>query len=96
VPDGGDDWPERDGWTVIIASLPVEDQGSKAAAKELKQKLLDQGIEAGVLLSSSYSSLNPGYWAVFSGVFDTESQAMEHRNSLKSAYRDAYARWVKR
>jgi hypothetical protein len=96
VPDGGDDWPEREGWTVIIESLPVEDHGSRVAAEKLKQRLVDQGIEAGVLLSSSYRSLNPGYWAVFSGVFDTESQAIEHRNSLTSAYRDAYARWVKR
>jgi hypothetical protein len=95
-PADGDDWPDRDGWTVIIASLPVDDPTSEAAAQERKQKLQAEGIEAGVLYSSGYSSLNPGYWAVFSGVFDTESQAAAHRKSLAGSYPEAYPRQVKR
>jgi hypothetical protein len=93
-----DDWPAGfDGWTVIIQSLPVGDPGSRSAAYDLAASMRSKGIDAGVLYSTSYSSLNPGYWAVFSGAFGSRSEALSHQTAVRSlGYGEAYARSITR
>lgn len=96
-PATADDWPEFDGWTVIIESLDVADPASESTARTHAAEMVAGGIEAGVLYSTGYRSLNPGYWAVFSGLFDTEAQARSHMDWLiNNGYPYAYFRQVTR
>ena len=68
-------WPPgKDGFTVILKSVP-KSQGRGPAETEAR-RAQSQGLpQAGVLDSSDYSSLNPGYYVAFSGVYDTKAQA---------------------
>jgi cell division septation protein DedD len=79
---------------VILASVP-ESEGKPAAeskARAAKQKGLPQ---CGVLLSTNYEGLTPSLWVVFSGVYDTKSQADAHVSSAKQAgYSSAYVRQI--
>jgi hypothetical protein len=43
------------------------------------------GVEAGVLESSSYPTLDPGTWLVFVGSFETESEAQEEATRYVAA-----------
>jgi hypothetical protein len=84
------DWPAgKAGWTAIVASAK-----SKSAAEDVKRKLNATGQPAGLLFSSNYSSLRPGYWVVFSGVFDTASEAEAQARKVQSAFPGAYPRHV--
>src|SRR4029450_8668740 len=64
-------WPKgRSGWTLVLASLPAS-AGRKAAVGKARQAL-DAGLtQVGVLDSSEFSSLHPGYFVVFSGTYDS-------------------------
>lgn len=80
--------PPFDSWTVIVASLPVEEFTSAEALALLQEMDPPDG---GVLLSSDYPSLNPGYWVVYSGIFDVDGRASEHCASLPF---DCYHRYL--
>ncbi len=90
------DWPLVSGYTVVLASIPenrgiaaAEAQGARARAAGLS--------EVGVLRSSDYSSLRPGYWATFSGVYDTLNEARTELPSARAAgFPSAYTRRVAR
>jgi len=68
-------WPAgRSGYTVVLESIPA----SAGAALPLAQARGAQrrGVrQVGVLLSSRYPSLHPGYAVVFSGVYRTSAAA---------------------
>jgi hypothetical protein len=68
-------WPPgKDGFTVILKSVP-KSQGRGPAEAEAR-RAQSQGLpQPGVLDSSDYSSLNPGYYVAFSGVYNTKAQA---------------------
>lgn len=87
-------WPEgRRGWTVVIASLP-EAQGRQAATAKAREVIQD-GLPAGVLVSSGYSSLHPGYLVVFTGVFESRAGAEERVSQARErGYGTAYAREI--
>ncbi len=53
-------------WSLILASVPV---GADAEGRALA--LAEAVPGSGVLLSDDFPSLNPGYWVVFLGAFDT-------------------------
>ena len=64
-------WPSgKTAWTVILESAT-----SKSAAEQKANELSSGGTSVGVLHSDDYSSLNPGYWVVFSGQYDSQSAA---------------------
>mgnify|MGYP003349206671 FL=1 len=49
----------------------------------------------GVLDSSQFPSLNPGYWAVFSGPYASEAEAEAAATTIRGqGYPDAYPREV--
>jgi hypothetical protein len=75
-------WPTgTDGWTVILKSTPTS--GGRGPADSAAQQAINAGLrEVGVLNSSDYSSLNPGYYVTFAGIYDTEAEA---RNALPNA-----------
>lgn len=84
-------WPAgRNGFTVVLASVP---QNSRAAALARAREAIRAGLDqVGVLSSSRYSSLHPGYLVVFGGVYRTlaEAQAASARARARG-YSDAYA-----
>jgi hypothetical protein len=95
TPSGTISWPAgKDGWTVILKSVPTSDGRSEADAAA--QDALDAGLpEVGVLDSSNYSSLNPGYYATFTGVYDTRDEAINALpRARNSGFPLAYAREV--
>lgn len=84
------DWPGGSGYTAMLGAFKVE---SDARSRQHEATL--RGIDAGVMWSSDYSSLNPGYWAVFSGTFQTSSEARDRANRAKElGYTDSYPRFV--
>jgi hypothetical protein len=72
----------REFYTVVLASIPSEDGDSQAEADQRVGALEEQGVEVGVLDSSEFSSLNPGYLVVYSGRFPTEDAADAHLDEL--------------
>ena len=69
-------WPrDGSGWTIVLASVPVG-AGNRAVAIRQARDAVDQGLRhVGILTSSGYSSLHPGYFVVFAGVYGSYSAA---------------------
>jgi septal ring-binding cell division protein DamX len=64
-------WPEgRSAWTVVLASAR-----SRAQAERRARALGSGGKEVGVLASSDYSGLRPGFYVVFQGQYDSREDA---------------------
>jgi hypothetical protein len=86
-------WPAgRSGWTVVLDSLP---SGSPVAYAEARQALRKGMKRVGVLNSSSYSSLHPGYLVVFAGIYDSEAEAQGALlNAHEHGYGGAYPRRI--
>jgi hypothetical protein len=91
------EWPQgRSGWTLVLASLPTT-AGRNAAVAKARQALSAGLPQVGVLDSARYSSLHPGYFVVFSGVYDTLSTAQDAASrAADRGYGNAYARRVTR
>jgi hypothetical protein len=70
-------------YTVVLASI-ADGPGARADAERRAEQLREAGIEAGLLDSSDYGSLNAGYMVVFSGRFATEAEAQRHLEQLKA------------
>jgi hypothetical protein len=90
-------WPAgQSGFTIILESLPVA-QGQAAAVAKARQAKRNGLKEVGVLVSSQYSSLHPGYYAIFSGVFQNEAQATAGVSDAHAkGFPDAYQTHVTR
>jgi hypothetical protein len=89
------EWPRgRSGWTLVLASLPTSAGRDRALGKA--RQALEAGLpQVGVLDSSRYSSLHPGYFVVFSGVYPSLSEAQAAASRAAGAgYGNAYARRV--
>ncbi len=88
------EWPtDEDGWTIALSSFP-QTAGRAAAlarARRARAKTLPQ---VGVLDSSRYASLHPGYWIVFSGVYSSEAEATSALEDARRASRTAVVRHI--
>ena len=87
-------WPrDRRGWTIVLHSLP-QTTGRDAAAAQAK-KARDGGLRrVGVLDSSGYASLHPGYYVVFQGVYADEAAAASALQRARSVFPSAYQREI--
>jgi hypothetical protein len=88
-------WPAGvDGYTVVLNSLPAP--GGRAEATQKARAAADAGLtEVGVLDSSRFSSLHPGYYVVFSGVYGSMAEATRFVDEARRAGFDtAYARLI--
>jgi hypothetical protein len=88
-------WPAgKSGWTIVLDSVPTVN-GRVGAVAEAKQALRLGMKQVGVLDSSRFSSLHPGYYVVFSGIYDTEPQAQSHViDAHRRGYRNPYPRRI--
>ena len=88
------EWPAgEDGWTIVLASVP-QTKGMRAAdarAADARRSGLDQ---VGILDSSRYASLHPGYWVVFTGVYDSEAEATSALEPARQVARTATVRRI--
>jgi zinc-ribbon domain len=90
-------WPSsRSGFTVVLESLPTSSGRSLALARA--RAASRAGLpQVGVLDSSRYSSLHPGYYVVFSGIYGSLGQAQSAQSAAAAkGFRLAYAREITR
>ena len=90
-------WPAgRSGFTVVLESLPASTGRSLAFARA--RAAARAGLpQVGVLDSSRYSSLHPGYYVVFSGIYASRGQAETARAAAAAkGFRLAYSREITR
>lgn len=88
-------WPAgEDGFTVVLRSVPTS-QG-RGQAESAAQQARNRGLpEVGILESSDFSSLNPGYYVTFTGVYDTQNEAENALPRARTAgFPTAYVREV--
>ena len=90
-------WPAgKSGYTIILESLPFS-SGRPAAVAKARQAKRSGLSDVGVLISSQYSSLHAGYYAIFSGIFQSESQAAAGVSAARAkGFPDAYQSRVTR
>jgi hypothetical protein len=89
-------WPAgKDGYSIFLKSVPTSQGRAKADAAA--QRARNNGLsQVGVLNSSDYSSLNPGYWVTFTGIYDTQQQANAALpNARARGFPTAYTRPVR-
>jgi hypothetical protein len=93
LPPEGDelgDWPGGSGYSAMLGAFSTEWR-----ARDRQEEASARGLDAGVLYSSNFSSLRPGYWVVFSGSFASSSEAAERARRARSlGYTDSYPRFV--
>ena len=88
-------WPAgKAGYTVVLTSLPAS-AGRSAALAQARRALRAGLRKVGVLDSSQYSSLHPGYFVVFSGIYETSADAQSAASRAHPhGYGAAYARRI--
>jgi hypothetical protein len=87
-------WPAgQNGWTIVLASVP-QSAGRATAVSEARKALSAGLTDVGVINSSEFSSLHSGYFVVFSGVYNSQSEAKSALDSAKSSYPQAYTRQI--
>lgn len=97
-PDGGAagivEWPAgEEGWTIVLASIP-QTEGRRTAVARTRQARRQRLSPVGILDSSRYASLHPGYWIVFTGIFGSEAEATSALQPARRASRTATVRRV--
>jgi len=91
------EWPAgQSGFTDVLESLPLASGRASALARARAAKRA--GLpDVGVLTSSQFSSLHPGYYVVFSGVYTSQSEASTavaaaHAHGFPDAYQTRVTR----
>jgi hypothetical protein len=85
-------WPTgQSGWTIVLRSETSQRTAQSEARRALRAGLRD----VGVLDSSDYTSLHPGYFVVFSGVYKSQGDAEAAlEDATSGGYDRAYVRPV--
>jgi hypothetical protein len=88
-------WPAgQAGWTIVLQSLPTAN-GRAFALAQARAAMHSGLMGVGILNSSHYSSLHPGYYVLFSGVYTASSQANAAVATAQShGYPRAYPRQI--
>jgi hypothetical protein len=68
----------------------------RGEAEAAAQRAINRGLpEVGILNSSDYASLNPGYYVTFAGIYDSENEAEGALSRARSSgFPSAYPRRV--
>ncbi|CAN5322913.1 hypothetical protein BH18ACT14_BH18ACT14_03460 [soil metagenome] len=88
-------WPQgREGYTIVLASVETS-KGRAAAERKANQAIANGLTNVGILNSSDFLTLNPGYYVVFTGVYDTVAAAQSGLATARSrGFPLAYVREV--
>ena len=90
------DWPpSQNGYTIVIASLPAS-AGRAQAIRKAREVLASNLPEVGVIDSGEFSSLHPGYYVVFSGIYADQRSALSGIGAVQDLYPAAYIRQISR
>jgi len=83
-------------YTIVLSSLPLSAGANAARGKGLAA--LRAGLQqVGVLVSSSYPSLQPGYYVVFTGIYPAKTDADAAVGTVRQAgFGGAYSRQIAR
>jgi hypothetical protein len=90
-------WPaRRNGWTIVLVSYPKTT--GRTAALDTANRAAHSGLtQVGVLDSSRYASLQPGYYVVFTGIYASKSDADAAVSTARQAsFGGAYTRQIAR
>ena len=90
-------WPSNEnGWTIVLVSYPKTTGAASAHAKAVQAA--KAGLSAaGVLDSSNYASLQPGYLVVFTGIYASKADADAAVSTARQAgFAGAYSRQIAR
>jgi hypothetical protein len=90
-------WPRNaNGWTIVLVSYPKTN--GRPAALQTADRAARAGLrKVGVLDSSRYASLQPGYYVVFAGVYPGKSDADTAVATARQAgFGGAYSRQIAR
>jgi hypothetical protein len=84
-------WPAgQTGWTIVLHSVVTTGDARARARRAVRA-----GLRAGVLNSSDYASLRPGYYVVFTGVYDSRDRAEAALDDARErGYASPYVRQV--
>ena len=87
-------WPRgRRAWTIVLLSIPHTNGRPAAAAKAAEAR--SGGLRrVGILDSSKYASLHPGWYVVFTGIFESEAEAASALRRAKAVFATAYLREI--
>jgi hypothetical protein len=88
-------WPRRNGYTIVLSAVPST-AGATAARSRALSAIAAGVPDVGVLDSSRFSSLHPGYWIVFSGVFRSLEDALVGLPKAAKHARGAYTQQIAR
>jgi hypothetical protein len=93
-PAGVVEWPPgEEGWTIVLASLP-QTEGRRLAVARTRQARRRGLSPVGILDSSQFASLHPGYWIVFTGIYGSEAEAASSLTAARRFARTASVRHV--
>ena len=88
-------WPRRNGYTIVLDAIPRP--GGATAARTRALAAVAAGVpDVGVLDSSRFSSLHPGYWIVFSGRYRSLDEALAELPKAARHARGAYTQQITR
>jgi len=89
-------WTLADGYTLVLASIPKAN--GRASAVQIAKRALAKGLpQVGILDSKDFAGLHPGYYVVFSGVYDSNAAAAAHVSQAETAgFTSPYTRQVTR
>ena len=90
-------WPRNEnGWTVVLVSYPKTN--GRPSALQTAAKAARSGLhQVGILDSSLYASLQPGYYVVFTGVYPAKADADAAVATARQAgFGGAYSRQIAR
>lgn len=90
-------WPRaQNGWTIVLVSYPKIN--GRPSALQTADKAARSGLrQVGVLDSSLYASLQPGYYVVFTGVYPARADADAAVATARQAgFGGAYSRQIAR
>ncbi len=76
------------GWTIVLVSVP-KTRGRNAAVVAAQQARARGLRQVGVLDSSTFASLRPGYWMAFTGKYETEAEATSVLRRARAAVKGA-------
>ncbi len=90
-------WPgDRNGWTIVLVSYP-KTTGRPAALSTANRAAHSGLTQVGVLDSSRYASLQPGYYVVFTGIYASKSDADAAVSTARQGgFGGAYSRQIAR